>query len=103
MQYQSSCAPKLATKCEIEHLLPCGADGQAGGVLSRDYQIFWDGYIYLAMRLRSRALPMRGAPLLLQSKQKTKQLHRDFVEHNFSLSKVVPTFRNSNAFADAIV
>ena len=32
MQYQSSCAPKLlvARKCRIEHLLPCGADGQAG-------------------------------------------------------------------------
>ena len=29
MQYQSSCAPKLARKSEIEHWLPCGADGQA--------------------------------------------------------------------------
>ena len=28
-QYQSSCAPKLARKCEIEHWLPCGADGRA--------------------------------------------------------------------------
>ena len=26
MKYQSSCAPKLARKCEIEHWLPCGAD-----------------------------------------------------------------------------
>ena len=25
LQYQSSCAPKLARKCEIEHWLPCGA------------------------------------------------------------------------------
>ena len=41
MQYQSSCAPKLARKCEIEHWLPCGADGREGGVRSRDYQIFW--------------------------------------------------------------
>ena len=31
LQYQSSCAPKLARKCEIEHWLPCGADGRAGG------------------------------------------------------------------------
>ena len=29
VQYQSSCAPKLARKCEIEHWLPCGADGRA--------------------------------------------------------------------------
>ena len=29
MQYQPSCAPKLARKCEIEHWLPCGADGRA--------------------------------------------------------------------------
>ena len=25
VQYQSSCAPKLARKCKIEHWLPCGA------------------------------------------------------------------------------
>ena len=29
MQYQSSCAPKPARKCEIEHWLPCGADKRA--------------------------------------------------------------------------
>ena len=29
VQYQSSCASKLAGKCEIEHWLPCGADGRA--------------------------------------------------------------------------
>ena len=29
MQYQSSCAPKLARKCGIEHWFPCGADGRA--------------------------------------------------------------------------
>ena len=43
VQYQFSCAPKLARKCEIDHWLPCGADGRASGVRSRDYQIFWDG------------------------------------------------------------
>ena len=32
MQYQSSCATKLARKCEIEHWLSCGADGRAGGL-----------------------------------------------------------------------
>ena len=32
LQYQSSCAPKLTRKCEIEHWLPCGADGRAGGL-----------------------------------------------------------------------
>ena len=29
MQYQFSCAPKLARKCEVEHWFPCGADGRA--------------------------------------------------------------------------
>ena len=29
VQYQSSCSPKLARKCKIEHWLPCGADGRA--------------------------------------------------------------------------
>ena len=43
VQYQFSCAPKLARKCEIEHWFSCGADGQVGGVRPRDYQIFWDG------------------------------------------------------------
>ena len=32
MQYQSSCATKLARKCEIEHWFSCGADGRAGGL-----------------------------------------------------------------------
>ena len=31
VQYQSSCATKLARKCEIEHWFSCGADGRAGG------------------------------------------------------------------------
>ena len=31
VQYQSSCAPKLARKCGIEHWFPCGADGRAAG------------------------------------------------------------------------
>ena len=31
-QYQFSCAPRLARKCEIEHWCACGADGRAGGV-----------------------------------------------------------------------
>ena len=28
MQYHASCTPKLDRKCEIEHWLPCGADGR---------------------------------------------------------------------------
>ena len=32
MQYQSSCAPRLARKCEIEHWFSCGADGRVGGL-----------------------------------------------------------------------
>ena len=31
VQYQSSCVPKLARKCEIEHWLACGADGRSLG------------------------------------------------------------------------
>ena len=31
LQYQSSCTPKLARKCQIEHWLPYGANGRAGG------------------------------------------------------------------------
>ena len=31
MQYQSSCAPKLARKCGIDHCFRCGADGRAAG------------------------------------------------------------------------
>ena len=31
VQYQSSCAPKLARKWEIKHWFPCCADGRAGG------------------------------------------------------------------------
>ena len=30
VQYHFSRTPKLARKCEIEHWLPCGAEGQAG-------------------------------------------------------------------------
>ena len=44
----------VASKCESKHWLPCGEDGRTG-VRSRDYQIFWDGKIYLAMGLRPRA------------------------------------------------
>ena len=32
VQYQSSCATKLARKCEIEHWFSCGVDGRAGGL-----------------------------------------------------------------------
>ena len=45
-------APRLARKCEIEHWFSSGVDGRADGVRSRDYQIFRDGLIYLAMALR---------------------------------------------------
>ena len=31
MQCQSSCAPKLARKCEIGYWFPCDDDGRAGG------------------------------------------------------------------------
>ena len=60
LQYQSSFAFKLARKCEIEHWLPCGADGV---LPKRDYQIFWDGSIYLPMVLRRRASLARAALL----------------------------------------
>ena len=31
MQYQYSCAPKLARKCGIDHWFPCGADRWVAG------------------------------------------------------------------------
>ena len=34
MQYQSSCAPKLARKCGIEHWFACGAHGRSAGGLA---------------------------------------------------------------------
>ena len=34
------CVVKLARKCEIEHWLPCVADGRAGGVRLHDYLNF---------------------------------------------------------------
>ena len=38
--------------CESKHWISCGADGRSAvGVRSRDYQIFWDGLIYLAVEL----------------------------------------------------
>ena len=44
VQSASSWAPKVARKCESKHWYACGADVRAaGGVRSRDYQIFWDG------------------------------------------------------------
>ena len=55
MQSAFSWAPKVARKCESKHWYACGADGRSVG-RSRDYQIFWDGYIYLPMVLRWRAL-----------------------------------------------
>ena len=43
VQLVFSWAPKLA-KSVSKHWFSCGADGRrAGGVRSRDYQIFWDG------------------------------------------------------------
>ena len=42
VQLVFSWAPKLASKCESKHWLPCGADGRTG-VRSRDYQICWVG------------------------------------------------------------
>ena len=54
----------LARKSEIEHYFPCGGDGRAGGVRSRDYQIFWDGQIYLPMVLRGRASHARALLLV---------------------------------------
>ena len=67
VQSAFSLAPKVARKCESKHWYTCGADGRAaggpaGGVQSRDYQIFWYGKIYLPMVLRRRASRAR-APL----------------------------------------
>ena len=42
-------------------------DARSLGVRSRDYQIFWDGHIYLAMGLCPRAAlrTARGATLII--------------------------------------
>ena len=65
VQYQSSCAPKLARKCEIEHWLPCGADGRADGRCTVTWLPNFLGWVdflsYGAPPSRSAA---RGAPLL---------------------------------------
>ena len=41
-----SWAPKVVRKCESKHWFSCDVDGRSlgrsFGVLSRDYQIFWD-------------------------------------------------------------
>ena len=55
VQSASSRAPKVARKWESKHWYACGADGRSVGRSvgpSRDYQIFWDGQITLAMGLR---------------------------------------------------
>ena len=41
VQYQSSCAPRLARKCEIEHWFSCGADGRAGGRTGGRCTVTW--------------------------------------------------------------
>ena len=46
----------IPVDCVILHWYACGADVERSiGVRSRDYQIFWDGKIYLPMVLRWRA------------------------------------------------
>ena len=60
-QYQSSCAPKLARKCEIEHWLPFGADGRFLGRECGRCAVTWSPnflgwvvyFIFLPMLLRS--------------------------------------------------
>ena len=71
VQYQFSCAPKLARKCEIEHCFPCGADGRAGSgrVRSRDYQIFCDRWVDLLSygALLARASRTWSSAIMVQS------------------------------------
>ena len=59
--------PNWLESVRIKHWFPCGADGRVGGVRSRDYQIFWDGEIYLTMVLRRRASRAK-APLITIAK-----------------------------------
>ena len=54
VQYQSSCATKLARKCEIERWFSCGADGRAGCGRSTD--------TWLTNFLGWVDLPTHGAP-----------------------------------------
>ena len=54
VQSAFSWAPNVTRKRESKHWYACGADGRSLG-RSRDYQIFWDGLIYLPMVLRRRA------------------------------------------------
>ena len=82
MQSVFSWAPKEVRKCENKHWFFCGTDERSlgvrsVGVRSRDYQIFWDGSIYLAMGLR----PSRTRGAALRS---------NFISRNFTLA--VPIF-----------
>ena len=74
MQYQSSCAPKLARKCEIEHWFPCGADGRAvyGHVITKFSGM--GRFTKLCGSAHARALRARGAPLIIH-KENTKEIN----------------------------
>ena len=57
VQLVFSWAPKLAKSVRVNIGFPVVRTdgGRSVAVRSRDYQIFWDGKIYLAMGLRPRA------------------------------------------------
>ena len=74
MQYQSSCAPKLARKCEIEHWFPCGADGRAvyGHVITKFSGM--GRFTKLCGSAHARASRARGSPLIIH-KENTKEIN----------------------------
>ena len=55
MKFPPFWAPKVSRKCQSKHWYACGADG----VRSHDYQIFWDGSIYLPIPERQSSAKMR--------------------------------------------
>ena len=72
-QYQSSCAPKLARKCEIEHWLPFGADGRFLGREGGRCAVTWlpnflgwvADHIFLPMVLRCARLARESSAMTI--------------------------------------
>ena len=100
MQYQFSCAPKLARKCEIEHWLPCGAGGRSGGHLITKISRMGRLPNFLTHGAPLRA---RGAPLLSSRQRYYVSVDKTTLElAGIGLSRFKPhSIRSASASAAA--